>query len=115
MNHGLLFSAPLALANVQGIKGQTRRLPPMQQPPPEWGGESEIAAVLNTCKWQVGDTIYQKETFFNTDKWREAPLFANGPRFIYRADPDSFIGEHHWKPSIFQPSPSTPAIGRWTM
>jgi hypothetical protein len=100
--HGLLFSAPMALANVKGTKGQTRRLFP-EQPPPQWGGTSEIAAMLKTCKWQVGDTIYQKETFFDSQEWKEAPLFANGPRFIYRADPDSFIGEHHWIPSIFQP------------
>jgi hypothetical protein len=125
MNHGLLFSAPMALANVKDHKGQTRRLPSSQ--PPEgfhYGGTVSASTDKNQvgnhvwydelipfpkqrhavpCKWQVGDTIYQKETFFNTNKWREAPLFANGPRFIYRADPDSFIGEHHWKPSIFMP------------
>lgn len=113
MTHGILFSAPMALANVNGTKGQTRRLLPSQ--PPEgflYGGTvsaSTDKADLGKhvwydklvsfpkqrhavrCKWQVGDTIYQKETFFRDTS-----------QILYRAD-EWIIGCHHWTPSIFMP------------
>ena len=54
-------------------------------------------------KYQIDDHIWVRETFFDARKWRHAPLFANGPDFIYKADEDAFIGCHNWKPSLFMP------------
>lgn len=48
-----------------------------------------------------GHKLWVRETFFDARKWKHAPLFSEGPDFIYRADQESFIGEHKWKPSLF--------------
>jgi len=57
------------------------------------------------CKprYQVGDKFWVKETFFDTKKFKQAPLFADSNEFIFKADKDAFIGDHKWKPSLFMP------------
>lgn len=54
-------------------------------------------------KYQIEDHIWVRETFFDARKWRHAPLFADGPDIIYKADEDAFIGCHNWQPSLFMP------------
>jgi hypothetical protein len=50
-----------------------------------------------------GDLLWVRETFFNTEKVSHFPLFQNAPKIIYKADTDSFIGDHKWKPAIHMP------------
>lgn len=100
----------MALANVEHRKTETRRIMD-PQPPDSWGGTSEIHAALAACKWQPGDLIWQKETFFNAGPFKHTERFAalSGDflyfaDYAYRAkDRPSVIGEHHWTPSIFMP------------
>jgi hypothetical protein len=115
---GLLFSAPMALANVALLKTQTRRL--LQAQPPDAyqipqlkngtitfhkdrPGDFPMWSQHLQSRFNPGDVIYQKETFFDARKWKHFPVFQNQPDIIHRATPDPFIGDHNWKPSIFMP------------
>lgn len=55
------------------------------------------------AKCQPGDRLWVKETFFEIDEFRSAPLFAGiAEDALFKAD-QAFIGCHHWRPSIHMP------------
>jgi hypothetical protein len=125
-HHGLLFSAPMATANVENRKTQTRRI---MAGPWHWlqyhacltgdcahTDQSDCNAVLLAeSRIQPGDTIYQKETFFDVREMRHIPKLAGvTAEAIYRADYQyrshndrEIIAGNKWTPSIFMPQDLT--------
>jgi hypothetical protein len=70
--------------------------------PVEWDDNYDLSYAV--CPYgQPGDLLWVRETFFDTQKYKSAPLFQFAPPIIYKADPDTFIGCHKWKPSIHMP------------
>lgn len=53
------------------------------------------------CKYEPGDVLWVRETFFPAYKYASSPVFT-GYKYVFKAD-DAFIGEHKWKPSIHMP------------
>lgn len=124
----ILYGTPMVQANLAGRKRMTRRtrgLEKINENPDEWVFRQWIAEVqkpistesdwrlyaefgndeLGICRlakasYNVGDHVWVRETHFDTRPYKTAPLFANSPDFLYRADKD-FIGCHKWKPSLF--------------
>lgn len=94
-------------------KGHTFRYDSIEDGPDEdghvWfeeiGPDGNPTGIYRSAKpqYQIEDRIWVRETFFDARKWKHAPLFADGPDFIYKADEDAFIGDHNWKPSLFMP------------
>ncbi len=120
----ILFSTPMVQAILEGRKTMTRRTAGLKQinyDPHLWRfdgfNEENIPAfeVIRSDgsytefyknvkpRYQVGDHLWVRETFFNAKPFKSAPLFSDGHDYIYRADKDSFIGDHKWKPSLFMP------------
>ena len=113
----ILFSTPMVQAILENRKTMTRRthgLEKINGCTNAWEIEtSKLTRIfyfqgksdyqLAFPRYNVGDHIWVRETFFDTRKWKHAPLFAESPDFIYKADEDAFIGEHKWKPSLFMP------------
>lgn len=112
----ILFSTPMVQAILENRKTMTRRtagLERVNEKPYNWilarKNDMTISNVVSgemiilNPRCNIGDRLWVKETFFDTRKYQDAPLFANGPEYIYRADKDAFIGEHKWKPSLFMP------------
>ena len=114
----ILFSTPMVKAILEGRKTMTRRtrgLNRMNEHPDDWTITTDVTdkGILFFNKkgysdrakpqYQIGDRLWVRETFFEARKWKHAPLFSDGPDFIYRADEDAFIGDHNWKPSLFMP------------
>ena len=105
----ILFNQPMVRATLDGRKTQTRRVAKLTS-----GGHVKEAnghrrwhvgdpdAVLACPFGAPGDRLWVRETFFDSHKFRHAPLFEGGPRYYYRAD-SSFIGCHRWTPSIQMP------------
>lgn len=135
-SHGLLFSAPMALANVQDRKSQTRRIL-SQQAPDEYpfarlhNGTITFSAKAPgdfpmwqhhlKCKYTPGDTIYQKETFSTdfADHYPHDPVWyrvdndrsheievRDGKRGIWSPESKRFV-EFSWTPSLFMPRESS--------
>lgn len=131
---GILFRGCMARANVSMFKTQTRRILPSQPQPgmlvagPDYrwvrsredgmwrwwqlwdgGGTDVLLHGPISCRYgREGDTIYQKESFFDVRPWRHTPLFAAVvPDTIFMADHDyrrpenKVIGRHPWRPGIF--------------
>ncbi|HLP03833.1 MAG TPA: hypothetical protein VK152_00250 [Paludibacter sp.] len=109
------FSTPMVRSVLAGIKRMTRRtagLEKVNEKPYDWEITNDItdSGILFFNKngfservkprYHVGDRLWVKETYFDTRKFKNAPLFACGPDFVYRAD-GSFIGENKWIPSMF--------------
>ena len=94
-------------------KGHTFRYDSIEDGPDEdryvWfeeiGQDGNPTEIYRSAKpqYQIGDHLWTRETFFDARKWKHAPLFADGPDFIYKADEDAFIGCHNWQPSLFMP------------
>jgi hypothetical protein len=62
-----------------------------------------IAATDIPCPFgKVGDVLWVRETFFDSDNYKYVPLFVARNRYLFKAD-DDFIGDHKWKPSIHMP------------
>lgn len=127
----ILFSTQMVQSILENRKTMTRRtrgLEVVNKNPDDWKFRQWIAEIempisidshrflhaefenekLGICglakaSYNLGDRIWVRETFFDTRKWKHAPLFAESPDFIYKADEDAFIGEHKWKPSLFMP------------
>ena len=123
----ILFSTPMVKALQENRKTMTRRtagLEKVNENPNDYyfqslvlhaTGEFTFAPILPneiplkdriiTCKprYRVGDKLWVRETYFDTRKFKDCPLFYDVPDFIYKADKYAFIGEHKWKPSLFMP------------
>lgn len=94
-------------------KGRTLRYDSIEDGPDEdgyvWfeeiGQDGNPTEIYRSAKqqYQIGDHLWVRETFFDARKWKHAPLFADGPDFIYKADKDAIIGCHNWQPSLFMP------------
>lgn len=125
----ILFSTPMVEAILENRKTMTRRtsgLKQMNYEPHLWRfdgfNEDKLFAEDNSPyfeviredgsytefykranpRYQVGDQLWVRETFFEARKCRQAPLFHFEPDFLYKAD-KAFIGENKWKPSLFMP------------
>jgi len=129
---GMLYTRVMILALLARVKLETRRVIAFEDLHPDFGvphpeeafidnsymnsksgmkpclkvpyGEGDSQTVQSHFpKWNVGDTIWAKETFFDFTKFKSAACFAELPGNIaYRAD-ETFIGCHRWTPSIFMP------------
>lgn len=94
-------------------KGLTLRYDSIEDGPDEdgyvWfeeiGQDGNPTEIYRSAKpqYQIGDHLWVRETFFDARKWKHAPLFADGPDFIFKADKDAIIGCHNWQPSLFMP------------
>lgn len=111
------FSTPMVEAILENRKTMTRRtagLDKINENPNQWVYNQEIkpafsffnkaSGIIQSSKvrYQVGDQLWVRETFFEARKCRQAPLFQFEPDFLYKAD-KAFIGENKWKPSLFMP------------
>lgn len=105
----MLFSTPMVQANLKERKSMTRRI---VKPNPRISHDInavDLKTLLSGstaeyfCPYgKVGDILWVRETFFDTIDNRNAPLFKDAPRYLYRAD-GACIGEHKWMPSIYMP------------
>lgn len=117
----ILFSSPMVQATFADLKTQTRRIvkPEIRVVNALYpDGSISTNRIFERgdgrihCPYgQPGHRLWVRETFFPAKDWKTAPLFANGPDYLYRADEDAFIGCHRWKPSIFMPR----AVSRLTL
>lgn len=111
------FSTPMVQAILENRKTMTRRtagLDKMNERPEKWIYNKELkpafsfnkieSGIIESAKprYNVGDKLWVRETFFEARKCRQAPLFQFEPDFLYKAD-KAFIGENKWKPSLFMP------------
>ncbi len=65
----ILFNGEMVRAILEGRKTQTRRVI-KPQPPSDWGGTSERAALLIHCPYgQVGDRLWVRETHYRFGRW----------------------------------------------
>lgn len=122
----ILFSTEMVKANIAGRKTMTRRTRGLETVndtnPSDWTfvefispqDERPFAAfrMLEDTwykaypQYNIGDIIWVRETFFDTIKYKDHPLFKDETRFLYKAE-DAIIGDHKWKPSIFMPKEAT--------
>ncbi|MBU1418350.1 MAG: hypothetical protein KKI15_07675 [Proteobacteria bacterium] len=111
MEKPILFQREMVKAILAGRKTQTRRIAKVTDHGCKHGFVTpkagfvprKIQEHLMYCPYgKPGDSLWVRETFFDSEPYANPPLFASGPRFLYRAD-DSDIGCHKWKPSIHMP------------
>lgn len=91
----IIFSTPMVSAILQGRKTATRRA--MKQPPdPDSVSGKYPSERPQTRKYQLGDTLWVRETFAET---------ASGYRFKINADGSLFQpdGTVKWRPAIYLP------------
>jgi hypothetical protein len=118
----ILFSTPMVQSILDRRKQQTRRVIKPQPSNPDfvlwnvadstnkkiigkkyWASKNQIEdhkrdEVYFKPKYQVGDVLWVRETWFNDADFGEKPIF------IYKADNENFPrGSSPWKPSIFMP------------
>lgn len=108
----MLFNGEMVRAIIDGRKTQTRR-PMKVQPPENWGGESERAAMAAHCPHGVvGDRIWVRETWtpIPTHNGSGRPASYNDPnnryygrKAWYCADNDRPTWGGKWIPSIHMP------------
>lgn len=108
----MLFNGEMVRAILDGRKTQTRR-PMKVQPPENWGGDNERAAMATHCPHGVaGDRIWVRETWapIPTHNGSGRPASYNDPnnryygrKAWYYADNDRPTWVGKWIPSIHMP------------
>lgn len=114
----ILFNTEMVKAILEGRKTQTRRIvkpqPSIRKGVGKWIkndkiqeiGDQEVVTdyMLKHCKYQVGDILWVRETFYQVTRVNSQTGKITGSQFTYKADLHEIIkGHDKFKPNIFMP------------